>query len=129
VAGLCHLATSGVSSTKPFERSLQVSGLFVVPHQGGRALLLDTLQNFAEVGIAVAGFSGVAAALGSRAGESWAHSKRRSLQVLLETAGMVVLFSFVPQILSRSVLTEVNLWWVSGSLYAGSHVLHGLTLK
>jgi len=90
--------------------------------------LFDTLQNFAEVGIAVAGFSGIAAALGTARGVASADSRRRFLLTLLETAGMVVLFSFVPQILNETALPGANLWRTSAGLYAGVHAFHGILL-
>ena len=90
--------------------------------------MFDTLQSFAEVGIAVAGFSGIAAALGTARGVASADSRRRFLLTLLETAGMVVLFSFVPQILNEIALPGANLWRTSAGLYAGAHAFHGILL-
>ena len=47
--------------------------------------MFETLQNFAEVSIAVAGFSGIAATLGAASRGSWKEEKRRFFEMLLET--------------------------------------------
>ncbi len=91
-------------------------------------MLFDTLQNFAEVGIAVAGFSGIAAALDSKSGETWADAKVVGLRLLLETAGLVVFFAFVPQVLDRASLPDSTIWRVAAGAYALAHLAHGRTV-
>ena len=91
--------------------------------------MLDTLRNFAEVGIAIAGFSGIAAALNRQLDLAPGGGDRTSLFILLETAGLVVLFSLLPQVLSESRLFEVSLWRVSLLAYALLHLGHALLLR
>lgn len=43
---------------------------------------------------------------------------------LLETAGLVVFFSLVPQVLHRVLESDQYLWTVSNGLYATTHVAH-----
>ena len=88
--------------------------------------MFETLRNFAEIGIAIAGFSGITAAIGSRSLESWSPAERMQLLSLLETAGLVVLFSLVPQVLRRVLESDELLWTVCNGLYAATHVAHSL---
>lgn len=88
--------------------------------------MLETLRNFAEVGIAIAGFSGITAAIGSRSFTSWSSVERVQLLSLLETAGLVVLFSLVPQMLRPILDSEQHLWITSNGLYALAHIAHSV---
>lgn len=45
---------------------------------------------------------------------------------LLETAGLVVFFSLVPQVLDRLLESDQQLWAVSNGLYAVTHLAHSL---
>ena len=82
--------------------------------------MFETLRNFAEIGIAIAGFSGITAAIGSRSFTSWSSAERMQLLSLLETAGLVVFFSLVPQVLHRILENDSLLWTLSNGLYAMS---------
>ena len=86
--------------------------------------MFETLRNFAEIGIAIAGFSGITAAIGSRSLTSWSSAERMQMLSLLETAGLVVFFSLVPQVLHRVLESDQHLWTVSNGLYAMTHVGH-----
>ncbi|MGI9327347.1 MAG: hypothetical protein ACR2PZ_19170 [Pseudomonadales bacterium] len=87
--------------------------------------MLDTLQNFAEVGIAVAGFSGIVWAVSER---SLSQRERDHLVALLLTSGLVVAFALVPQVLAPLLEGGRQLWLVSSLLYLVVHLIHfGLT--
>lgn len=88
--------------------------------------MFETLRNFAEIGIAIAGFSGITAAIGSRSLASWSSAERLQMLSLLETAGLVVLFSLVPQVLHRVLESDQHLWTTSNGLYAVTHAAHSL---
>lgn len=90
--------------------------------------MFDTLQNFAEVGVAIAGFSGIASAVSARSLQEWTPVERDHLIGLLETSGLVVVFALVPQVLLQLVEEAHALWVVSSLLYLVVHVLHyGIT--
>jgi hypothetical protein len=61
----------------------------------------DTLQSFAEIGVALAGFTGVAAVLGRRAAGAWSYVELGQLRQLLESSLAVVLLSLLPLVLER----------------------------
>ena len=86
--------------------------------------LSETLRNFAEIGIAIAGFSAIASALTSRMSGSWAEDDRLALLALLETSAFVVFFSLAPQVLGQIVRSERALWVASNLVYAAAHSLH-----
>ncbi len=83
--------------------------------------VLDTLQNFAEVGIAVAGFSGIVSAVSAR---SLSPRERDHLIALLQTSGLVVAFALVPQVLSAVLVEDRSLWLTSSILYLAVHLIH-----
>ncbi len=87
--------------------------------------MLDTLQNFAEVGVALAGFSGIVSAVRAR---SLSPRERDHLVALLMTSGIVVAFALVPQVLTPLLEEGRQLWFVSSLLYFVVHLIHyGLT--
>ena len=87
--------------------------------------MLDTLQNFAEVGVALAGFSGIVSAVRAR---SLSPRERDHLVALLMTSGIVVAFALVPQVLTPILEEGRQLWFVSSLLYFVLHLIHyGLT--
>tara|TARA_R110002072_G_scaffold977_16_gene8094 strand:- start:1426 stop:1914 length:489 start_codon:yes stop_codon:yes gene_type:complete len=86
--------------------------------------MIDTLQNFAEVGVALAGFSAIAAALNPKVDLSPGSTERTSLQTLLECAGLVVLFSLLPQILVQAPIGETSLWRAALLVYGICHAVH-----
>lgn len=83
--------------------------------------MLDTLQNFAEVGVAVAGFSGIVSAVSARTLSPLEHDH---LVALLLTSGLVVAFALVPQVLMPLLEESRQLWLVSSLLYFVVHLIH-----
>lgn len=88
--------------------------------------MLDTLQNFAEVGVAVMGFSGIVAAVYSRSEQLWTPRERDHLISLLQTSAMVIAFALIPQVLLPAFGEGRSLWVVANSLYAFVHLMHYL---
>lgn len=82
--------------------------------------VFETLRNFAEIGIAIAGFSAIASALSSRISGSWSERDRLALLSLLETSALVVFFALVPQVLRELSSSDHALWVGSNLLYAGT---------
>jgi hypothetical protein len=90
--------------------------------------MIDTLQNFAEVGIALAGFSAIAAALNPNLDLSPCSAERTSLQTLLESTGLVVLFSLLPQVLIQAPVGENSLWKTLLLIYGSCHAVHWIVV-
>ena len=86
--------------------------------------MFETLRNFAEVGIAVAGFSAIAVALNRDLTLAKGSQERGGLLTLLESAGFVVFFALLPQVLEQAPLAEDTLWRASLLTYAAAHLLH-----
>lgn len=86
--------------------------------------MFETLRNFAEIGIAIAGFSGITSALRSRAAGSWSPDDRLALLSLLETSALVVFFAVLPQVLQQLLQDGQTLWVVSNLVYAAAHASH-----
>ena len=84
----------------------------------------DKLATFAEIGVAIAGFSGIVAAIGRDAYETWSPARRRLMSLLLETSGLTVAFSILPLILGELQLSETTLWRASSALFAAAHAYH-----
>ena len=87
-------------------------------------LMLNTLQNFAEVGVAIMGFSGIVTALYSRSEVAWTPRERDHLLSLLQTSAMVVAFALVPQVLIAYFDEGRVLWLQASSLYLFAHLTH-----
>lgn len=68
--------------------------------------MFETLRNFAEIGIAIAGFSAIASTLRSRISGSWPEGDRLALLSRLETSALVVFFALAPQVLDQIVKDE-----------------------
>jgi hypothetical protein len=75
----------------------------------------DTLRTLAELGVALAGFSGIVIALGSRARGEWSPLDRRWLSILLSASFGAVLWSLVPLLLLASDLPESWVWLLSSA--------------
>ena len=75
--------------------------------------LPDSLQTIAEVGVALAGFSGLVVALRKKTGPLSEVEKYR-LQVLLTLAFGAVFLSFLPEILTSLELQTGRAWLYSG---------------
>jgi hypothetical protein len=86
--------------------------------------MFETLRNFAEIGVAIAGFSAIASALRSRGSGRWPEGERVALLSLLETSALVVFFALVPQVLGEILINQRALWASSNLAYAATHSLH-----
>jgi hypothetical protein len=86
--------------------------------------MFETLQNFAEIGIAIAGFSAIASALGSRVVGRWSSGDRIALLSLLETSAFVVCFALIPQVLDQIMRNERTLWVSCNLAYVSTHAFH-----
>ena len=90
--------------------------------------MLDTLQNFAEVGVAVMGFSGIVAAVSSRSDQVWTPRELDHLTGLLQTSAMVIAFALVPQVLVSILGEGRDFWVIANALYAFVHLIHYLAV-
>ncbi len=63
---------------------------------------MDVLRTFAELGIALAGFSGVVVALGRRSVAEWMLLDGLPTHIPLELSGLVVAFALLPSVLGHS---------------------------
>ena len=80
-----------------------------------------TLSTAAEVGIGIAGFSTIAATIShgrNNADATWALLKR-----LLQSSAIVVLFCYLPMVLSETGLHENRIWRYSSCVYIAWLVL------
>ena len=68
----------------------------------------DILQTFAEVGIALTGFTGIVVALARRSRGDWTPVELGQLHDLLWTSLVVVFFSFLPLVLVRALTPEAT---------------------
>jgi hypothetical protein len=89
----------------------------------------DKLATFAEIGVAIAGFSGIVAALGRDSYEAWSPSRQRLMTLLLETAGLCVFFSITPLVLGELTVSEPVLWRISAALFAAAHAYHMVLIE
>lgn len=80
----------------------------------------DVLTTIAEVGVAVAGFSGVVVVVGRGTEEPLDARQRYYLQALLEVAACAVFFSLLPLVLDRA-FDEDRVWRVSMAIYGFGH--------
>jgi hypothetical protein len=75
------------------------------------------LTTLAEVGIALAGFSGIVAVLGGRAGDTWSEVDRLRLSLLVHTSFAAVIWSFAPLLLTAADLSTAIVWQVTSGAY------------
>jgi hypothetical protein len=78
----------------------------------------DALATIAEIAIAVAGFSGVAAVLGRRSQGEWSPLDVFRLRSLLLSSLSIVIFCFLPIVLSLTVLESSLVWALSSGAWA-----------
>jgi hypothetical protein len=81
----------------------------------------DTLQTLSELGIAVAGFAGVVAALDPRRREDWSDSDRGNLYGLLMWSVAVVFLAQVPGVLHGLAGPVPQPWRASHAVLATYH--------
>jgi hypothetical protein len=82
----------------------------------------DALATIAEIAIAIAGFSGVAAVLGRRSQGEWSPLDVFRLRELLLSSISIVVLCFVPIVLSLSPLTPSLVWVLSSGVWAATLV-------
>ena len=80
-----------------------------------------TLSTFAEVGIALAGFSGVVVALGRRAMGEWLPVDRLRSTTLVTLSLLLVVFSVLPLVLAPLELKELTSLRLCNGLFAIGH--------
>ncbi len=79
--------------------------------------LQDALTTVAEIAIAIAGFSGVAAVLGRRSDGEWAPLDVLRLRVLLLTSFAIVILCFLPIILISASIAPKMAWTLSSGTW------------
>jgi len=77
----------------------------------------DALATIAEIAIAVAGFSGVAAVLGRRSQGEWSPEDVFRLRALLLSSFSIVFFCFVPIVLGLAALAPSRIWALSSGAW------------
>src|SRR4030095_7834119 len=89
------------------------------------------LTTLAQLGVALAGFSGVVVALGARARGQWSSRERGLLLVLLERRGAVVLWRLLPLLFLAAELAEPMVWFLSSTSWVivqGAYLVRGVGL-
>ena len=81
-----------------------------------------TLSTIAEVSIALAGFTGVVAVLGSRRDHQWTPEERLQLRTLVETSMTALFLSFAPSVLGQVMSSETAIWRVANFLLGTTHL-------
>jgi hypothetical protein len=87
----------------------------------------ETLRSLSEVAIALAGFTGIVAVLGRRAGGRWSPLEWLRLRMLLETSLAVVFLSLFPVLLHQLEMLQDLIWRVGNGVQALVH-LAGIVL-
>ena len=77
-----------------------------------------TLATAAEVGIGIAGFSSIAAAIAARPAGGLARTSWLQLRLLLQSSFAVVLAAYLPMVLAATSLNESAIWFAASSAYA-----------
>jgi hypothetical protein len=83
----------------------------------------DALATIAEIAIAIAGFSGVAAVLGRRSQGEWSSIDVFRLRVLLLSSFSIVVLCFLPIVLNLASLTPSLVWPLSSGVCVAMFVL------
>jgi VIT1/CCC1 family predicted Fe2+/Mn2+ transporter len=73
------------------------------------------LATFANLGVALAGFSGIVVAVGGHARGEWSSRDRYLLTALLTSSGGSTLLSVLPLMLASAPLAEPTIWVVSSA--------------
>ena len=71
----------------------------------------------AEVGIGIAGFSGLFAAVARRSPENWGGKEQVSLEILLLASGSAIFASLLPFLLLESGINSSACWAIGSALY------------
>jgi len=86
-----------------------------------------TLEVFAEIAIAIAGFSGVVSALGG--GTKATDLDRLRLAMLLQSSLTTAFFSLLPLVLFSTSLAPASIWGVTSSCWILYMAVHLTTLR
>ena len=70
-----------------------------------------------EVGIGIAGFSGIVAVFGHRSSGQWTRADRGRMSILLQTSFATVLLSFLPLLVSHMVSDSEIVWTICSGMY------------
>ena len=70
-----------------------------------------------EVGIAIAGFSGIAAVMGQRARGTWSGVELGRIALLLQTSFMAIAFGFLPLVLDGAGVAEPVIWRIGSGCF------------
>jgi hypothetical protein len=81
----------------------------------------ETLRSLSEVAIALAGFTGIVAVLGHRAGGQWGPLEWLRLRMLLETSLGVVFLALIPVLLHQLETFQGPMWRVCNGVQALVH--------
>ena len=84
---------------------------------GGKMLWESALTVTAEVGIGIAGFSGLFAAIARRSPENWGATEQVSLEVLLLASGSAIFASLLPFLLLEAGISSSACWAIGSTLY------------
>jgi hypothetical protein len=82
----------------------------------------DTLQTFAEVGVALTGFTGIVVVFGRRAHGDWSPVELANLHDLLWASLNVVVFAFLPLVMV-SAMTADAMWRAVSGAFALAEIL------
>lgn len=77
----------------------------------------SALGSIIEVAIAIAGFSGIVAAVGRRGAGHWTEADQLRLRILLTASGAALVFAFLPFVLADLIDREL-LWRIASGLLA-----------
>jgi hypothetical protein len=77
----------------------------------------SALTTTAEVGIGIAGFSGIFAAVARRNPANWGAREQVSLEVLLLASGSAIFASLLPFLLLESGIGNSSCWAISSAVY------------
>lgn len=81
----------------------------------------ETLRSLSEVAVALAGFTGIVAVLGNRAGGRWGPLEWLRLRMLLEASLGVLFLSLIPGLLHELGALRDAIWRVANGLQAVAH--------
>ncbi len=76
----------------------------------------------AELGVGIAGFSSIAAALGSRTSSAQREVRRAQVVLLVGASLAVSFFAYLPMVLALALPESLSFWRVASTLYAAWHI-------
>ncbi len=88
----------------------------------------ENLRTLAEVAVALVGFTGVVAVLGSRARGAWSPLELLRLHMLLGASVAVLMLSFVPALLEAFNFSGLSLWRVANLIQFITHLIGAVVL-